>query len=266
MKDDFINEIYNWFIEKKKKLLDTAIIIIALCPLVIWLVYLFGNSIWGFPTDLSADGILSYLAAIISSIATIFLGFITLALSNRANKINDELLGIQKNQYLLETQPFIMITHWEASGKRYMDIVQNPDKIYLCIDILNKNQTEVSCLSLFLTNTTKSFLTANYISGSIIKNGERYPFALGAANQFNTKLLLAPGTTMELVLYGKSGFFNNLVGNEVSFVFNLENRLAEPYLEEIKIIIVMYSDPFEQGIENWYTMLAVKNYEVTNVR
>jgi hypothetical protein len=265
MKDDFISEIYKWFVAKKRKIFNAAIIIVIVSPIAIWLLYLFGEFVWGFPTELSADGMLGYLAAILSALATIFLGFVTLALSNRANKINDGLLKIQKDQFQLETQPFIMITHWIASGKKFIEIVRNPNKIFLCLDHIEENTVDVSCLSLFITNTTKSFLLANYTNGYFNNNGEVQFFALGAANQFNTKLLLNPGETKELVFYGNTGFFYDLQGHEVVFTFHLENRIAEKYREDVTTTIVMYSDPFEEGIDEWYTMLSIENYSIQKV-
>jgi len=266
MKDNFISEIYSSFVANKRKIFNKAIILVVICPVAVWLLYLFGKFIWGFPTDISADGMLGYFAAILSSIATIFLGFITLALSNRANKINNDLLGLQKDQFLLETRPFIMITNWKPFGKSYNEIVFAPDKIYLCIDNLDENAHEVSCLSLFITNTTKSFLQASYGSGSYISNGIEHRFALGAANQYNTKLLLGPGETREIVLYASVGFFNTIIGENITFEFILENHIAERYLEHAVVNITMFSDPFEQGLGDWYAMLDIQNYTVERVQ
>lgn len=265
MKDDFINAIYNWFVKNKKTIRRRAIIAVIVCPLIIWGLYFIGRFIWGIPTDITADGILGYSAAIISSFATVFLGFITLSLSKRANKINDDLLAVQKDQYLLETRPFIMLTDWKAFGHEYNNIVFTPDKIYLCIDSLEESQREVSCLSLFITNTTRSYLQANYGSGEYIKDEVKHHFAKSAANQYNTKLLLAPGETKEIVLYGGVGLFSSIRGENITFTFYLENHLAERYIEQVVTTIVMYSDPFEQGIGDWYAMLEFTNYTVEKI-
>ncbi len=266
MKNNFINEIYEFFNAKRRVILTLSIIVIVACPVLVWGIYLFGNLVWGLQTDLSADGMLGYWAAIISAISTVFLGFITLALSKKADKTNDDLLAVQKNQYLLEVRPFVMITDWKASGMNFKDIVLAPTKIYICIDKLAEKQSEVSCLSLFVTNTTKSFLLANYGKGSITNNVKEKTFAKSAANQFNTSLLLQPGETKELVLYGKVGFFRKLRGEKIIFTFYLDNRLGDRYQETFEVTILMYSDAFEEGIDDWYTTLDVQNYAITPVQ
>lgn len=262
MKQDFISEIYEWFVAHKRKILNFAKVIIIACPIAIWLVYLFGRFVWGFPTDISADGILGYIAAILSSIATVFLGFITLALSNRANKINDDLLSIQRDQLLLETQPFIMFTKWAAFRGYYGDAAIYTERNYICINELPKDEVDISCLSVHITNTTKSYLIADYFGGNVNKEGSLHQFDYTIINPEIRKILLSPGETKELIFYGRFDFFYNLIGYKLAFEFLLQNHIGEEYFEQVEASITSYPDPFEQEIDYCFSVLEVLNYTI----
>jgi hypothetical protein len=265
MKDGFLSAIYNWFASNKRKILNFAIIVVFVCPILIWLIYFIGKAFWGIPTDISADGFLGYIAAIISSVATVFLGFITLGLSNRANKTNDDLLLLQREQFLLETRPFIMPTDWKIKPQKLKSIIYSPDRIYICIDNLKDNIVNVAALSLHLTNTTKSFELVEYSGGHIINRGKRTNFRKSADNQFNTKIMLLPGATKELVLYGSETFFNRLKGKKFVLSFILENRLGKRFKEEFEVEIVYYSPYFLRGLGFSDVSLSIGNYEVTEI-
>ena len=266
MTKDEKRDIFEIIQKHSKAIISLAVIIAICCPITIWVIYLIGSSGWGMRTDITADGMLGYWAAIISSFATIFLGSITLILSNRNTKINDDLLQLQKDQYMLETRPFIMVTNWKAFGKKFSEIEQSPDKLYICVDENNvDDQRDVACLSIFLTNTTKSFLLAEYGNGYIIKKGKRRDFGKSAVNQLNPKLSLIPGETKEIVLYGKGSFMNSLRGETICFSFKLENRLGDQYLETLDATVLQISDSFLQGLGNWFVALSVNNYKVEEV-
>jgi hypothetical protein len=265
MKEDLINDIYHWFVKSKKTIRRLAIIAVIVCPLIIWGLYFIGRFIWGIPTDITADGILGYSAAIISSIATIFLGFITLGLSNRANKTNDNLLDVQKAQLMLETKPFIMFTKWTSYAQDLGDAVINTDQHYICINELPKDEIDISCLSLQITNTTKSFLVAEYLDGYVLVDGIIHQFDYGVINHEIKKILLSPGESRELIFYGRFDFFYKLIGERLTFNFLLENHFGEKYSEQIQAIIISYPDSFEIEIDYTYTSLAVQSYTVEKV-
>ncbi len=95
----------SWIKKHYKCILIIVGIVIIIAPAIVSVAYLIGKKYGGIPTDITADGVLSYIAMIFSATATIFIAIIAFAQTEKTNNINDRLLQIEE----INSTPYIYI-------------------------------------------------------------------------------------------------------------------------------------------------------------
>ncbi len=194
---------------------------------------------------------------LISFVGTMVLGFVAINQTQQANKMSERLMDIESNRYMLEIRPFVMVTDWKSYELNADKLIFNPDKLYICIEEHNNDETAIG-IGLQLQNTTDSFLTVEYCDGY----SEKVKWLNSASNQPNRKLRMLAGENREIIFYANSDFMKSLQGNSITIEFILENRFAERYKESFNLIITASSNECIHKQGEWYCGIAIQNYKI----
>lgn len=170
----------------------------------------------------------------ISFVGTIFLGYITISQTERANKMAEKMMEIENDRYKMEIRPFFLVEDWKAYELSAAQIY-NPAKLYICIDSYDGKSPAIG-VGLHLQNTTSSYISVEFSNASSSKGKWRNSLS----NQPNRKLRLNAGTADEIVFYACEDFMNSQQGSAVNMSFILENRFGERYQESFDLYIISY--------------------------
>lgn len=184
---------------------------------------------------------------------TVTLGIITCVQTHKANEMSQALMRIEENRDQLEISPFFMVTQWEMRYLVFQDMALNNSK-RVSIDIGNSEEKTVG-LILKIQNTTKSFITVEYMGAQIETDGK---WTNAGCYQFNRKLLLKEGENGEINFYASENFIKNLESKRCKLKFILENRFAQRYEEEF-ILIITYITDNEKEI---FCHCQIQEYEI----
>ena len=224
------------------------LIMMILCPCIVHLCSPYVNS------EITADGILTYMSAAVTAICTIILSLIALAVSQKANDISDRMLKIEERRVMLEDRPFALITDWTVSEEMVYDIICNQNIIAYDIDACKEDE-KVYVLKLVITNTTLSYETVAYFGGL----SENYAIE----NKDQRKVYLAPGTSADILLYMHKQKLYSLIDNEQEIEFLLENRFSIRYKEKVEASVLNIIDQDEAG---YRCNILFSKYQIKNVQ
>ena len=201
---------------------------------------------------------------LITFVGTIVLGYVAYRQTNKANETSDRLLSIEEMRYKLELRPFFMITDYKAYAKKKIDLIKNPDKVYISIageDVEN----DVLCIELALTNTTNSFMTVKYDSAYSVDYEKPIKWQHCMINQKSGIIPIQPGETEGIVLFAPPTFFdNNFTWNRLCLQFTTENRLAQRYAEYVTIYPTSLSNKTVgcSPDDKWFLSMSVEKYSI----
>lgn len=180
-------------------------------------------------SEITAGDMLSYIGAILSTLATAVMAITTVHLSKQANEIADKQAKIEESVQKLDLQPFAFVTSVRAENISGAPENQ-PGRLAYCLCSGNgTNDYEIYWLD--FVNSTASFLTMQF-QGYVDEDGrvER----VKTSNSFKPWLTLLPGETATIGLYAIPDFWKRCDNNKpFSIKINLENRLAEKYEETV---------------------------------
>ena len=137
--------IYSWVI-------SSIVIFLFIIPLAIWTAYWIGDSghVW-IHTSLTVGDALGFYSAIISSIATIFLGAVAVYQTNRANKIAEKSMLIDEK----ESKPILTIEQYSRNNHTLPYISKGKKDYSINFIIVNKSCTpafNVKTIELWISN------------------------------------------------------------------------------------------------------------------
>lgn len=247
------------YIKKHKRGVIITAIIVAIAPVI--LVHVFFKI--QAPCDLlsaewSAGSILDYIATLFSAFATICLSIFALESSEKANELSQKVTEIEQDRYHLELRPFVLLTDWFVSEVD-KESLHKPSKKYIRID--GSGDSGLIGISLRFTNTTNSWVSAQYISGTI--NGETHGYS--TVNQQNIKLQLGPGQSDEYVFCASEKTMKYLNGKHILIDIVLENRFSKRYNESFDLFIISISKIGRRVENNWFCSVQAQNYTLKKI-
>ena len=197
----------------------------------------------------------------ITFVGTMVLGYVAYWQTNNANETNDRLLKLEEARYKLELRPFIMVTDFKAYAKIESELLINPDRLYIQVAPNADLRQHVLCIDMALTNTTNSFITAEY-SGAKSEDGAEWRNSVG--NQGNLKIAINGGNTGNVVFYAPSDFFKGMCGQHIRFRFILENRLSKAYAQEFDMIVTALSGTSVgcSPTGKWFLSMRIQNHSI----
>lgn len=217
-------------------------------------------------SEISADGMLTYIVEAISAIATFTLALVALWQTSEANKMTDKanalserMLEVEENQYKLELRPFIMVTAW-----RGLDVVDKskiyllPDEMYIEADGCDSEKDKLAGLELTLFNSTNGYISVTFNGAK----SEEIEWKECYSGQPKSSVSIMPGESGKITFIGKPEFFRKQKGKTIHFKFILENRIAQRYQEEFDVIIISFSDSCVHKDNEYYCHLVVQNFAI----
>ena len=237
----------------KKWIIGGGMIIVTLIAIIIIPVVI--NELYkvndGYITVWNGDDVLSFYGAAIGAIGTIILGIVAWAQNKR-------LLKLEETKYILEIQPFIMLTGWETLSYKFYE----PSERTVQIAIGNPNNANCA-LVLSFTNTTNSFLTAEFFKLGYAYEQKSVDWDIGYIGTLNRKLVLQPNETGYITFIGTFDELHETCGKKkMKFTFMLENRFGDTFVEEFDAIIWLMKRPYENDRIPWNTKICCDNYHV----
>lgn len=190
-------------------------------------------------SEITANGLLEYIASIISAIITAILAFVSVyqtkkanEMSKRANDIENRMLRIEENNYKLHIRPFIVVTDYCFKQYTYFDILHSNNQKFIIVGELD-DRSKTNGIVLTITNTTESFLMFEY-DYAICKEAN-IQWENGGVGEFNSKkqAISLPGNEKkELIFIANNEFWLKHHSKKVWISFVLTNRFAQKYKEE----------------------------------
>lgn len=214
----------------KKKVLIFVLVLgvvfaVIAIPIIINELYLINA---GYITVWEGADVLAFYGALLGAIGTVVLGLV-------AWRQNERLLRLEETKYNLEMRPFIILTDWKVSSFSVQDILANPSEAKLAPCYLAVGDIYKADLQIFITftNTTDSFLTAEYHRSEYISNQESTSWSRAAIGSLNSKLRIQPNASADICLLGtKDSLMETFEKGEIKTYFFMENRIGEKYVEE----------------------------------
>lgn len=235
---------------KLKKLIKIIMFVIVLGIGIALIVHFNADKI---VSEITADGMLGYIASYFSSAATICLTLYALHQTNHANKMTEkaneiaeksneiakEAIDMEKYIYQLQIRPFITVTDYEiATFSR--DEILNPDKIVFYTVGKLDSISPTNGIKFRITNTTDAFLTFAF-NEAICKEDNNIRWNKntdGYNNCKNGNISLMAGESKEIVFIVDENMLTNLENKTLTMSFNLVNRFTEKYEEKFEIWFV----------------------------
>lgn len=232
----------------KKWLIGVGVVIVTLIAIIIIPIVI--NELYkandGYITVWTGDDVLSFYGATIGAMGTIVLGVVAWAQNKR-------LLKLEETRYLIETRPFVLLTDWKIVKFDKDELLSNPTRpeLYQAYVMLGEPKKINLALSITLSNTTNSFLTAEYIKCQYVTNSKALNWGRASIGTSNQKLRLSPNESGNISFLGTIGEFKESFGCDVIKIsFVLENRIGDRYIEEFELLVQIsdYVNPFGDPI------------------
>jgi|GEM_PF-2583714 len=243
------------------KMFKWVSIFITSIPIFIWFSYRMGHHHVLIPTDTSEGELLAFYGTILSFISTLGLGALALWQNIKANNINNRLSLIEKKRFKLELQPFVVVTDWSLKKESVFNILDNSRTLRFQISNIDKQEANCAFLTLHFTNTSNTFTTIDYLTGSVYYNDKFVEnLSNGTINKTNTTLYLESGQKGEMEFYCSFEKFLGFDGKKVQLKFNLRNKFNDIYRETIDIFIpTIFEADDDKG---WDVVLNTQNYKI----
>lgn len=236
----------------RKKVLLLALILgivvfsAIVIPIIINELYLINS---GYITVWQGADVLAFYGALLGAIGTVALGLV-------AWKQNERLLKLEEIKYTLEIQPFIMLTAWKTPNYRFYE----PSARTVQIAIGNPNDANCA-LELSFSNTTNSFLTAEFLKLEYAYEAKSVDLEIGYIGSVNRKLVLQPSETGYITFIGTfDEFKNTCCKSKMKFKFMLENRFGNKFIEEFDAVIWLMKRPYENREVPYEVKIYSDNY------
>lgn len=248
-----------------KRIINAIIaILLVIIGIVIPLVVHFKSG--DITSEITADGMLGYISGYLSSLATIVLAIYAIWQTKQANdisqKYNDmtnQLLDIEKNNYKLQIRPFIAVSTYDVKKYTQSEIINSNEKIFIGVGKYDLG-SDITGLTLTITNTTESFLMFSYYGAEKIDSDINWIHtSTGINNIKKRKTLLEPGKSQEIVFTANDEFILKHQGKRVKLCFILENRFAERYKETFTMIFTSVWKKDDNDIE---ATLFFQDYQI----
>lgn len=241
----------------KKCISILSFVFIAICVAAALLVHFLSP---GITSEISADGMLGYIASGISAVSTLILAVVAVMQTKKANQMSEHLMELEDNRYKLEVRPFVMISNWKAYTMKALDIYTKPQALSIQIGEVDESD-EVVCMELFFQNTTDSFEQLSYWGCKATDDSFEWKYS--ASNQNNMKLQIQPNDSKSIVFYAREDWLRSQIGKWMKMELIFENRFADKYKETIDILITSLNlnNPGTE-YEKWDFMLFAQNYRI----
>lgn len=243
-------------------------LIILLIPMIIFLLYFMGDNFRVLVyTSLSVGDALGIYGSLLSFIGTVLLGYIAIWQNDKANRINKRLTDIEERRYVLELQPFVIVSEWEFFVENHINILfSNKDnldnKIFVQIDEIENENGSCACLAIDFINTSNTYIMLSYF-GCKLYDGNKYlkSWSNCVGGRTNYKLYMNLGQKGTLVFYSDWKCMSEFVGKRLELELILQNKYSEPYKETIEIWVI---DIHTEANYN-YAILQPQNYNIENL-
>lgn len=143
-------------------LIRIVVLVMVITPMTIHLVSPFIRS------EISADGILGYLANCIVAIPTIIIAIVAIWQTKESNEISERLLELEQDRQRLDLRPAFVIEHWDAPMRNFETTSILPED--LCIQIGKYSHGIAWGLRLTLLNISSGYETIIFNS-AVAKDG-----------------------------------------------------------------------------------------------
>lgn len=143
-------------------LIRIVVLVMVITPMTIHLVSPFIRS------EISADGILGYLANCIVAIPTIIIAIVAIWQTKESNEISERLLELEQDRQRLDLRPAFVIEHWDAPMRNFETTSILPED--LCIQIGKYSDGIAWGLRLTLLNISSGYETIIFNS-AVAKDG-----------------------------------------------------------------------------------------------
>lgn len=217
----------------KKKVLIFVLVLgvvfaVIAIPIIINELYLINS---GYITVWEGADVLAFYGALLGAIGTVVLGLV-------AWRQNERLLRLEETKYNLELRPFIILTDWKISSFNIQEILSNPSHANIVSQYLVVGDIHKADFQIFLTftNTTDSFLTAEYLKSEYINNHKSTGWEVASIYSLNSKMRIHSNASDEICLLGtKSSLSENFREGVIKISFLMENRIGDRYVEEFDL-------------------------------
>ena len=247
--------------KKHKIAIIVGIVLVFFVPLVsVHLLFKWESGISFIEAEWSAGDLLGYVGTILSFIGTIVLGFLALEASNKANDLSQKVIKLEEERYRLDVRPFVLVSNWKAYEINSNELIYSPKMKYIRVG--DYQSGTALGLALELTNTTESYVSVEYSSGTT-RNPEKC-WTKTAVNQQNLKMMLAPGEKDEFVFYAAPSFMKEQEHQRIKIELILENRFSKRYKENFVIIITSLFEQVGLNSSQWYCHLFAQEYAIAH--
>lgn len=240
--------------------LFVSIILFIIIPLV---VSFFAPAI---RSEITADGILSYVISCISSVATILLALVALwqteranRITNRANDISERMIFIEQERYKKENCPFVLITNWSMCKKRREDMVINPKTINICIG--ETKSDDIICLDLEFTNTSNYELSVAFMN-CYGRGDPNHSWKSCLVNQQQLQLYIHPNDKKIIGFYTTKEEWDSIFSNTWIMELRLENRYGISYKECFELVFLTFEEHYIGKDDQCYCFINPQKYEL----
>lgn len=240
--------------KNKKFLIILSIVFLFGIILTPFLTHIFSPYV---PSQITADGILSYIIGALSAAATYILALVALYQTNQANALSARMLELEEAKNKLDTRPFIIVSGWRGIEiKDKNKVLLYPDKMYIQAD--PHDDGELAGLELSLYNVTDGFLSASFDSAK----SEVAEWKNSYASQQKMDVAIKPNEAGTFTFIGSPDFFKNQEGKKIHFSFILINRIGNRYKQEFDAILMRFSNECCHNQGEYYCHLFVQDYKI----
>lgn len=239
---------------KKKIIIVPSIILLAVCVVIPLIIHFHAPFV---PSELSADGVLTYVIEAISAIATIALALVAVWQTRHANEISKSMLKIEEHRRIMEVRPFVMVTGWRGV---FIDdkekVLLHPDKMY--IEVGDCRKDKLAGLELSIQNVTNGYLSLSFSEAK----SEVDIWKPSYSSQPKMSVSILPGEVGTITFVAVPEFFKSQESKTIHFEFILENRFSNRYKEEFDVILVSFTDDCVHKDGEYYCYLNVQNFSI----
>lgn len=246
------------FWKKYKTVIIVWLILLAIIPLIVHLLFKWYCGIDFLVAEWSAGELLGYIGTMLTLIGTMILSLLALQASKKANDLSEKVIQMEQDRYTLELRPFVLVSNWETYEISPEELIDDPQKKYIQID--KSNTGTALGIALELTNTTQSCISVQYSCGKARTPDKCWGNA--AVNQENMKMMLLPGAKDEFVFYASPSFMKEQISQRVTVELFLENRFSKRYKETFVLIITSLSDQVSSIPGKWHCHLFAQEYTI----
>ena len=207
-----MREVLETLKKHKKKIILTTFICFITPLLIIHCLFKWYSGFEFLVAEWTAGELLGYVGTMLSFVGTVVLGVLALQASQKANKLSEKVIDLEKDKYRLELRPFALVSNWKAYEIEREQLLNDPRGKY--IQIGEYKTGKALGLEIELTNTAESCITVEYGRGK----SENKEIAWGkvAINQENLKMTLAPGDKDSFIFYASPEFMTELISQIVT--------------------------------------------------